>query len=170
MLSWDCPSGVLFLGHQPWQDVSAHHLHHSGVAALQTGVFSEQLWSAALRLMNPLQDPSSNLSPRLWVDIFCTGSFYVAVVLTTSWSPASRDTTADAAYPEGSNTSVCPGITCWGSVGVSAAADGSTLVEMEAKFLGSNAAVCACSGRHKGLCSFYSSRNKRLAMAVAFVC
>ncbi|KAL2297097.1 hypothetical protein Nmel_015155 [Mimus melanotis] len=47
---------------------------------------------------------------------------------------------------------------------------GSALVEVEAKFLGSNARICAFAGRHKGLCFFYSSRNKRLVVVVAFVC
>lgn len=63
-----------------------------------------------------------------------------------------------------------PAITCCGSVGVPVAANGSALVEMEAKFLGSNARICAFTGRHKGLCFFYSSRNKRLVVVVAFVC
>lgn len=63
-----------------------------------------------------------------------------------------------------------PAVTCCGSVGVPVAANGSALVEMEAKFLGSNARICAFTGRHKGLCFFYSSRNKRLVMVVAFVC
>lgn len=64
-----CPSGTLLLGHRPWQDVSVHHLHHSGAAPLQPGVFSEQLWSDALRLTNSLQNLSSNRSPRLWLDM-----------------------------------------------------------------------------------------------------
>lgn len=63
-----------------------------------------------------------------------------------------------------------PAITCCGSVGVPVAANGSALVEMEAKFLGSNARICAFTGRHKGLCFFYSSRNKRLVVVVVFVC
>lgn len=63
-----------------------------------------------------------------------------------------------------------PAIMCCGSVGVPVAANGSALVEMEAKFLGSNARICAFTGRHKGLCFFYSSRNKRLVVVVAFVC
>lgn len=63
-----------------------------------------------------------------------------------------------------------PAITRCGSVGVPVAANGSALVETEDEFLGSNARVCAFAGRHKGLCFFYSSRNKRLVVAVAFVC
>lgn len=63
-----------------------------------------------------------------------------------------------------------PAITCCGNVGVPVTANGSALVEMEAKFLGSNARICAFTGRHKGLSFFYSSRNKRLVVVVAFVC
>lgn len=83
---------------------------------------------------------------------------------------ASRGILAGAMCPEGSDASVCPAITCRGRVGVPAAADGSVLVETQAKFPGSNAAVCAFTGRHKGLCFFYSSGNKGLVVVVAFVC
>lgn len=44
--------------------------------------------------------------------------------------------------------------TCCGNVGVPVAANGSTLVEMDAKFLGSNARIGASAVRHKGLCFF----------------
>lgn len=97
------------------------------------------------------------------------GSFF-STTQQTEPGIASYGILAGAVCPEGSDASVCPAITCRGRVGVPAAADGSVLVETQAKFPGSNAAVCAFTGRHKGLCFFYSSGNKGLVVVVAFVC
>lgn len=178
LAAWERPSGMMFLGRELHQDVSLHrHLRGAAAAPLTRawsswtaaaflGVagacFPEQGLSGALKkLVNPLQNTSSNTSPRC---CFTRGSFQVAVVVSCGLC------SARSAAPATKGSPAPPAITCGGSVGVPVAANGSTLVEMEAKFLGSNARICAFTGRHKGLCFFYSSRNKRLVVAVAFVC
>lgn len=149
MLAWECPSGTI-----PWSVNSTRmcclHLQLCGGAV----ALPVQVWAV---LPRAALNSGAHFKIHLW--ICCADSGWRCHVTRGCAQLVLQ-------HPQ----HLLPSITCCGSVGVPVAANGSALVEMEAKFLGSNARICAFTGRHKGLCFFYSSRNKRLVVVVAFVC
>lgn len=174
---------MIFLGRELRQDAPVHHQRRDGGAAplINASVeppgccccFPAWCWGAlppAARVWcSYTQEPTSKYVFKSVTQAVLGGVTLPEVVFTLlSWpAVAVLRSFCSTSY----NWSLAPpAITCCGSVGIPVAANGSTLVEMEAKFLGSNARICAFTGRYKGLCFFYPSRNKRLVVAVAFVC
>lgn len=143
LLAWECPSGTI-----PWS------VNYTRMCACISSSAVVQVWGV---LPRAALNSGAHFKIHLWmqhtVQAVSGGVTSPGTVLSWFSAPPAP-----------------PAITCWGSVGVPGAASGSALVKMEAKFLGSNARICAFTGRHKGLCFFYSSRNKRLVVVVAFVC
>lgn len=143
MLAWECPSGTI-----PWS------VNYTRMCACISSSAVVQVWGV---LPRAALNSGAHFKIHLWMQH-------------TVQAVSGGVTSPGAVLSWFSAPPAPPAITCWGSVGVPGAASGSALVKMEAKFLGSNARICAFTGRHKGLCFFYSSRNKRLVVVVAFVC